>query len=72
MALPEMYRHSKRHEYFGTKLFLIYMFEALCQVRRLLVCLTARRPNPSIVPVGHYILLNSVRLRDDHHTVGWL
>ena len=33
MALPEMYRHSKKHEYFGTKLFLTYMFEATVQVR---------------------------------------
>ena len=33
MALPEMYRHSKKHEYFGTKLFLAYMVEATAQVR---------------------------------------
>ena len=31
MALPEMYRHSKKHEYFGTKLFLAYMLEATAQ-----------------------------------------
>ncbi|KAH9928461.1 phospholipid-translocating P-type ATPase [Epithele typhae] len=31
MALPEMYKHSKKHDYFGTKLFLIYMFEAVVQ-----------------------------------------
>ncbi|RPD56361.1 phospholipid-translocating P-type ATPase [Lentinus tigrinus ALCF2SS1-7] len=31
MAMPELYRHSKNHEYFGTKLFLIYMFDALVQ-----------------------------------------
>ena len=33
MALPEMYRHSKRHEYFGTRLFIIYLLEAFAQVR---------------------------------------
>ena len=33
MALPELYRHSKRHEYFGTKLFIIYLLEAFAQVR---------------------------------------
>ena len=33
MTLPELYRHSKRHEYFGTKLFLVYVFEAAVQVR---------------------------------------
>ena len=32
MALPELYRHSKNHEYFGTKLFLIYMFDGVIQV----------------------------------------
>ena len=33
MAMPELYRHSKNHEYFGTKLFLIYMLDAVMQVR---------------------------------------
>ncbi|KAH9900868.1 phospholipid-translocating P-type ATPase [Cubamyces lactineus] len=31
MAMPELYRHSRNHEYFGTRLFLIYIFEAVCQ-----------------------------------------
>ncbi|TBU65246.1 phospholipid-translocating P-type ATPase [Dichomitus squalens] len=31
MALPELYRHSKNHEYFGTKLFLVYMFDGVLQ-----------------------------------------
>ncbi|TFK89441.1 phospholipid-translocating P-type ATPase [Polyporus arcularius HHB13444] len=31
MAMPELYRHSKNHEYFGTKLFLIYMFDGVVQ-----------------------------------------
>ena len=33
MALPELYRHSKNHEYFSIKLFLIYMFDGVVQVR---------------------------------------
>ena len=32
MALPELYRSSKSHDYFGTKLFLIYMFDGVVQV----------------------------------------
>ncbi|OSD08296.1 phospholipid-translocating P-type ATPase [Trametes coccinea BRFM310] len=31
MAMPELYRHSMKHEYFGTKLFLIYMFDGVVQ-----------------------------------------
>ncbi|OBZ69329.1 Phospholipid-transporting ATPase DNF1 [Grifola frondosa] len=31
MALPELYRHGRQGEYFGTKLFLIYMFDGVVQ-----------------------------------------
>ncbi|KAI0766330.1 phospholipid-translocating P-type ATPase [Trametes elegans] len=31
MALPELYAHSRRHEYFGTKLFIIYMLDGIVQ-----------------------------------------
>ncbi|KAL1937625.1 hypothetical protein VTO73DRAFT_13011 [Trametes versicolor] len=31
MAMPELYKHSMNHEYFGTKLFLIYVLEAVAQ-----------------------------------------
>ncbi|KAH9848849.1 phospholipid-translocating P-type ATPase [Lenzites betulinus] len=31
MAMPELYKHSMNHEYFGTKLFLIYMFDGVVQ-----------------------------------------
>ncbi|KAI0958077.1 hypothetical protein AcW1_006256 [Taiwanofungus camphoratus] len=31
MALPELYNHSRKGEYFSTKLFLIYMFDGLVQ-----------------------------------------
>ncbi|KZT02376.1 phospholipid-translocating P-type ATPase [Laetiporus sulphureus 93-53] len=31
MALPELYSHSRRGEYFGTRLFLIYMFDGIVQ-----------------------------------------
>ena len=33
MALPELYEHSRKGEYFGLKLFGIYMFDGLVQVR---------------------------------------
>ncbi|KAI0374619.1 phospholipid-translocating P-type ATPase [Pilatotrama ljubarskyi] len=29
MALPELYNHSRNHEYFGTKLFLVYMLDGV-------------------------------------------
>ncbi|KAI0636462.1 phospholipid-translocating P-type ATPase [Trametes polyzona] len=31
MAMPELYKHSMNHEYFGTKLFLIYMLDGVVQ-----------------------------------------
>ncbi|KAI0748707.1 phospholipid-translocating P-type ATPase [Daedaleopsis nitida] len=31
MAMPELYRHSKRQEYFSTRLFLIYVFDGVFQ-----------------------------------------
>lgn len=34
MALPELYEHSRKGEYFGLKLFGIYMFDGLVQVCR--------------------------------------
>lgn len=33
MALPELYSHPRRGEYFGLKLFLLYMSDAVVQVR---------------------------------------
>ncbi|KAI0647599.1 phospholipid-translocating P-type ATPase [Trametes meyenii] len=31
MAMPELYSHSRNHEYFGNKLFLTYMFDGIVQ-----------------------------------------
>ena len=33
MALPELYRHSMQGEYFNLKLFALYMFDGVYQVR---------------------------------------
>lgn len=36
MALPELYKHPRQGEYFGLKLFMIYMTDAVVQVRHFL------------------------------------
>lgn len=33
MALPELYRKGREGKWFGTKLFLIYMFDGVVQVQ---------------------------------------
>jgi phospholipid-translocating ATPase len=38
MALPELYRYGREGHWFNMKLFLVYMFDGIVQVRSKVVC----------------------------------